>query len=269
MAGKRLTQIMGILNVTPDSFSDGGQFLSVQTAIEHAERMVYDGADIIDVGGASTRPGAAPVSLTQELDRVIPVIEAIHSRLSITISIDTTQPDVMTAAIAAGATMVNDVNALRNEGTIEVVKAAAVPVCLMHMQGTPMTMQQAPVYDDVVLAVKAFLQQRMDVCLASGIARENILIDPGFGFGKTLSHNIQLMQQLRSFLDLGVALLVGVSRKSMVGALLDDAPVDQRLYGSLALAVIAVWQGASIIRVHDVKATADALHVCDGIKFSK
>lgn len=258
-------QVMGILNVTPDSFSDGGMFLSVESAVAQARQMVEEGATIIDVGGESTRPGAAAVTLSQELDRVLPVITAIHRMLPVIISIDTSKPEVMRAAVAAGAGMINDVRALGESGALQVAAQCAVPVCLMHMQGEPRSMQAAPQYKDVVAEVKAFLVERIEVCVAAGIPRQRLIIDPGFGFGKALGHNLSLFNYLDTFQDLGLAVLVGASRKSMIGAALGH-PVKQRLPASIALAALAVWQGAKIIRVHDVQATADAVKMIWAVK---
>jgi len=252
--------VMGILNVTPDSFSDGGDFFSPEKALHHARQMVFEGAAIIDVGGESTRPGAVMISIDEELSRVIPVIERIRAELDTPISIDTSKPAVMCAAVQAGASMINDVRALQEEGALEAAVALQVPVCLMHMQGEPQTMQFAPKYADVVLEVKSFLQQRIDCCVAAGVARELLVIDPGFGFGKGGRDNQLLLQGLDGLLDLNLPLLVGVSRKSMIARML-DLPVDERLYGSLSLASIAVWQGASIIRAHDIAATLQAIRV--------
>lgn len=254
---------MGILNVTPDSFSDGGRFFSLPGAVEHAARMVAEGAAIIDIGGESTRPGAAQVSPAQELDRVIPVVEALRdARLDAVISVDTSKPEVMRAAIDAGAGMINDVYALRAPGAVEAMAAATqIPVCLMHMQGEPRTMQQQPRYANVVTEVLDFLQERIDVCTQGGIARERVLVDPGFGFGKNLEHNYSLLRHLHRLAALQAPLLVGISRKSMIGAIL-GVEVDERLYGSVAAAVIAAWQGAAILRVHDVRATVEALKIC-------
>lgn len=253
--------VMGILNITPDSFSDGGDFFSTEQAVDRARRMVEEGADLIDLGGESTRPGAAPVSAQEELDRVIPVIERINGELSVPVSVDTSKPEVMRAAVAAGAVLVNDVQALRTPGALDAVSSLGVPVCLMHMRGQPRTMQQAPHYEDVVAEVKAFLRERVAAATAAGIARKNILVDPGFGFGKTLQHNLQLLKRLEEFADMDLPLLVGISRKSMIGVILDGAPVDQRLYGSLAAGVMALDRGAAILRVHDVSATVDAIRV--------
>ena len=243
-------RIMGVLNITPDSFSDGGDFFSPDLAVERAQQMVEDGADIIDIGGESTRPGAAAVSLEEELRRVIPVIETLRSSLSVPISIDTRKPEVMRAAVTAGAGLINDVNALQDEGALEVAAALKVPVCLMHMQGNPETMQDAPAYRDVVGEVIDFLMARVDACLGVGIARARILLDPGFGFGKTVEHNLQLLRHLDRLVARGLPVMVGLSRKSLIGKLL-DLPIDQRLVPSITLAVLAVWQGGAIVRCHD------------------
>lgn len=253
-------QVMGVLNVTPDSFSDGGAFITAEAALAQARGMAAEGAAIIDVGGESTRPGARAVGVQEELERVIPVIERLAAELPLPISIDTSKPEVMRAAVAAGAGLINDVAALRHEGAIQAVAELGVPVCLMHMQGEPRTMQADPQYLDVVAEVLGFLQQRVTACRAAGIPKAAILVDPGFGFGKSLQHNLSLLKHLDAFARLEVPLLVGMSRKRMIGEVL-DAPVDQRLYGSLAVAVMAAWQGARIIRVHDVKATVDALRL--------
>lgn len=258
-------QVMGILNVTPDSFSDGGIFLSVESALTQARRMMDEGATIIDVGGESTRPGAGAVTSWQEMDRVLPVIAAIHRALPVIISIDTSKPDVMRAAIAAGASMINDVRALREEGALQTAVRCAVPVCLMHMQGEPRTMQHTPFYDDVVTEVKDFLVKRIAACVAAGIPREHVIIDPGFGFGKALGHNLNLFKHMHTFQTLDLPMLVGVSRKSMIGAVLDH-PIEQRLPASIALAALAVWQGAMIIRAHDVRATVDAVRMIWAVK---
>ncbi|SEA62897.1 dihydropteroate synthase [Alkalimonas amylolytica] len=255
-------KVMGILNVTPDSFSDGGQFERLDSALYQAEQMLQQGAAILDIGGESTRPGSEPVPLQQELDRVLPVIEAIRNRLDCVVSIDTSKAAVMSAAVQAGADMINDVYALRADGALAAAAAAGVPVCLMHMLGEPKTMQQQPEYRDVTAEVLDFMQQRVAACLGAGIAREQLLLDPGFGFGKTLAQNYQLLQQLEQWQAFQLPLLVGMSRKSMVGNLL-GLPVTERLAGSLACATIAAIKGAHIIRVHDVKATADVLAVLD------
>ena len=253
--------VMGILNTTPDSFSDGGRFYDASPAVDHALRMVDEGADIIDVGGESTRPGATAVAVDEELKRVIPVIESIRENSSVAISIDTSKTQVMQAAIAAGANMVNDVNALRAQGAVAVCAQLATPVCVMHMQGEPRTMQAHPQYGNVLDEVKGFLQQRIASCVQGGIEQHNIIIDPGFGFGKSLAHNLLLLKHLHEFSALGLPVLVGLSRKSMLGQML-DADVDQRLAGSIAAVVLAWTKGANIFRVHDVKPTVDALKVC-------
>jgi dihydropteroate synthase len=260
-------RVMGILNVTPDSFSDGGDFISPDSAILHAEQMLQDGAAIIDIGGESTRPGADAVSEQEELDRVIPVIEEIKKRLDVIVSIDSNKPMVMREAVAAGAGLINDVMALQAPGAIEAASKLNVPICLMHMQGEPRTMQQNPEYADVVTDVLSFFEQRIDECVAGGISKERLLLDPGFGFGKTLEHNLSLLKNLSEFQHVGLPLLIGISRKSMIGAILDSAPVDKRLYGSLAAAVLAVENGASIVRVHDVKPTADAIKVVAAVRY--
>lgn len=251
--------VMGILNVTPNSFSDGGRFADPGAALTQARRMVADGAAIIDVGGESTRPGAAPASLQEELDRVVPVIEAITRELDVLVSIDTMKPEVMRAAVAAGAGLINDVLALQAPGAIETAAASGAAVCLMHMQGTPRTMQQDPHYEDVLREVGDFLHERAGACRAAGIPADRIALDPGFGFGKTLDHNLQLLRGLGG-LGRGYPLLVGLSRKSMLGKL-TGRPVDQRLAGSIALAALAVAAGARIVRCHDVAETVDAVRV--------
>lgn len=269
LAGKTLDlsrpQVMGILNVTPDSFSDGGLFLAPAAAVERARQMVEEGAAIIDVGGESTRPDAAPVPVQEELRRVIPVIERICQEVPVPVSVDTSKAEVMRAAVAAGAAMINDVRALRLEGALDAAAEAGVPVCLMHMQGEPSTMQRRPHYEDVVEEVKAFLAQRAQACVQAGIPSRGILIDPGFGFGKTTRHNLLLLKHLSAFRALGRPLLVGVSRKSMIGAVL-GVPPEERMYGSVALAALAAWQGASIVRVHDVRATVEALRMCAAVR---
>ncbi len=257
--------VMGILNVTPDSFSDGGRFTDSALALAHVEQMVRDGVDIIDIGGESTRPGAVPVSETDEIERVIPLVEAIRSRFDVPISVDTSKPGVMRAAVAAGADMLNDVRALRDADALETVAELGVPVCLMHMQGEPRGMQQNPQYDDVTEDVLQFLRERINACQIAGIARDKLLVDPGFGFGKSLAQNLTLLKELDRFKSLGLPVLVGISRKSMIGAVLDQ-PVEERLFGSLAAASLALWQGASVIRVHDVAATKDVLRFCQAVK---
>ncbi len=261
----RPAAVMGILNVTPDSFSDGGTYERPEEALKGAREMADAGADLIDVGGESTRPGADEVSLGDELDRIIPVIQAVVSQIRVPVSIDTSKPDVMMAAVEAGAGMINDVQALRSSGAIEAAAACRVPVCLMHMQGRPRTMQVAPKYDDVVEDVYRFLSERIEAAVAGGMRETDLIIDPGFGFGKTLEQNLRLMKHLGRFRALGLPILVGVSRKSMIGQVL-DRPVDDRLYGSLALAALAVEAGASIIRVHDVGPTADVVRMLAAVR---
>jgi dihydropteroate synthase len=256
--------IMGILNVTPDSFSDGGQWSGKDAAIKHALTMQDEGADIIDVGGESTRPGAAAVPLQQELDRVIPVIEAIVPQLSIPVSIDTSKPEVMRLAVSAGAGMINDVNALRESGAAETAAELGVPVCLMHMLGDPRVMQDNPVYDDVAREVKQFLLARAKDCEEAGIANHNILLDPGFGFGKTLQQNLELFQALPDLVASGYPVLVGMSRKAMIGQLTGTEMPD-RIPGSITAATLAVGMGAAIVRVHDVAETRDALNVATAL----
>ncbi|MDX1433364.1 MAG: dihydropteroate synthase [Gammaproteobacteria bacterium] len=257
---------MGVINVTPDSFSDGGRHLVPAHALAAGERMLADGAHILDVGGESTRPGAEPVALAEELARVMPVIEALHEACpEALVSIDTSKPEVMRAAVAAGAGMINDVTALAAPGALETAAALGVPVCLMHMQGEPRTMQREPRYADVVAEVREFLLARARACLAAGIARERIVIDPGFGFGKTVAHNLTLLARLSELADTGYEVLVGLSRKSMIGTLL-GRPVDQRATASAALALLAVQQGASIVRVHDVAETADVLGLAQRVE---
>ncbi len=253
--------VMGILNVTPDSFSDGGKFASVDVAVARAREMIAEGAAIIDVGGESTRPGAAPVDGATEIDRIVPVISTLAREIHAPISVDTRKPEVMRAAIEAGAHLINDVNALRAPGAMDTVRTLDVPVCLMHMRGEPGTMQAEPTYREVVTEVLDFLRERVDACVAAGIARERMVIDPGFGFGKTVKHNLALLRDLQRFGELGLPLLVGLSRKSSIGKLLDGAPVDERLHGSIALTALAIERGASIIRTHDVRATLDAVKV--------
>ncbi len=250
--------VMGILNVTPDSFSDGGHFNQLERAMTHARQMVAEGATLIDIGGESTRPGAPDVSEQEELDRVLPVVERMVRELDVMISLDTSKAAVMREGCAAGAHLINDVRALLEPGALAAAAAADVPVCLMHMQGQPRTMQAEPHYDDLLGEVRAFFDERIAACLTAGIAREQLLLDPGYGFGKTLAHNYQLLAQQESLLDYQLPLLVGMSRKSMIGNLL-GRPVDERLAGSLACALIGMQRGARIIRVHDVRATMDAL----------
>lgn len=253
-------QVMGILNVTPDSFSDGGKHADVKQALEHALRMIDEGARFIDIGGESTRPGAPEVSLQEELDRTIPVIEAVAKNAQCVISIDTSKAEVMREAVKAGAGLINDVRALQEPGALIAASETGVPVCLMHMQGQPRTMQIHPTYQDVVEDVTQFLLERAEVCEKAGIAKEQILFDPGYGFGKSLEHNYALVKHLPKLMDLGYPVLVGMSRKSMIGNLL-NRKVDERLAGSISLATIVAQMGAQIIRVHDVKETADAVNI--------
>lgn len=257
--------IMGILNITPDSFSDGGQYNTLDAALHRAGNMLEAGASLLDVGGESTRPGAQAVSPQQELDRVAPLVEALVKNFDCIVSVDSSTPQVMTESAALGAGLLNDVRALQREGALEAAAQTGLPVCLMHMRGEPQTMQDAPHYDDVAAEVAAFLQQRVDACVVAGISRERIVLDPGFGFAKTLQHNLELFSRLPELHALNLPLLVGVSRKSMVGSVLDK-PVDQRLYGSLALAVMALERGGKIIRVHDVAQTMDALKMFEAVQ---
>ena len=259
--------VMGVLNVTPDSFSDGGKFVRLDAAVNHGLRMVEEGAAIIDVGGESTRPGAEGVDLHEELRRVIPVIARLRDRSSAVISVDTSKPEVMHAAAAAGAAMINDVRALREPGALEAAVSSGCAVCLMHMSGEPATMQDAPRYRDVVAEVRRFLQDRVEVCLGAGLPAERIVLDPGFCFGKTLEHNLELLRRLSELPVRGLPILAGLSRKSLVGAL-TGRPVGERLHGSVALAVIAALNGARILRVHDVAATVDALRVVEAVQRS-
>jgi len=253
--------VMGIVNVTPDSFSDGGRHDRRDAAVAHALKLVEQGADILDIGGESTRPGAAPVTVNDEQTRVVPVIEELAGKTDVPISIDTSKPDVMRAAAEAGACMINDVNGLRADGAVEAAAALGVVVCLMHMQGQPRTMQSDPRYDDVVLDVRNFLAERIEVCLAAGIDRRRLMVDPGFGFGKTLDHNLALLARLADFRELEVPVLAGLSRKSMLGTLTGRQQPDQRLAASLAAAMLAAQSGAAVIRVHDVAETVDVLRV--------
>ena len=258
-------QVMGVLNTTPDSFSDGGSYysggaLNLDIALQRAEQMVREGAAIIDIGGESTRPGAAPVTEQQELERVVPLVEAISANLDTVISVDTSTPAVMAGAAAAGAGLVNDVRALERPGALEAAAAAGLPVCLMHMQGQPQTMQKEPHYDDVVAEVGAYLLRRLHACEVAGIPRSQIIFDPGFGFGKTDGHNLALLRELRSLAPPDIPLLAGLSRKSMIGRLL-QREVEERLAGSLALALLAAQRGAKILRVHDVAETMDVLRL--------
>lgn len=260
--------VMGILNVTPDSFSDGGKHNALVDALTHTNEMVNAGATIIDVGGESTRPGADEVSLEEELERVIPVIDAIAQRFEVWISVDTSKADVIREAARVGAHIINDVRSLSEPGALEAAAVTGLPVCLMHMQGEPRTMQQAPVYENILSEVDTYFAQQIARCEAAGIKKERLILDPGFGFGKNLSHNYELLAHLGDFHHFGLPLLVGMSRKSMIGQLLNVGP-SQRLTGSLSCAVIAAMQGAQIIRAHDVKETAEAMRVVEATRRAK
>ncbi|WP_174566738.1 dihydropteroate synthase [Rhodanobacter sp. C03] len=258
-------RVVGILNLTPDSFSDGGAHASVKAALAHGLRMVEEGADMLDVGGESTRPGAADVSVEEELRRVLPVIEQLIARTTLPIAIDTSKPEVMRAAVAAGAGMINDVYALRRDGAMDAVAELGVPVCLMHMQGEPRSMQADPHYDDVVGEVHRFLTDRLFACELAGIDRRKVMVDVGFGFGKTLEHNLALLCALERFANLGSGVYVGLSRKSMIGTLTGRKDPVERAAGSAAAALIAIQRGARMVRVHDVAATVDALAVWQSV----
>ena len=267
-AGKILSfdiaRVMGIVNVTPDSFSDGGKHGASDAAIAYALGLVEEGADLLDIGGESTRPGATEISEAEELKRVIPVIEALAKQINIPIAIDTSKPAVMRAAVQAGASIINDVFALRRDNALDVAAELNVPVILMHMQGEPGSMQSAPHYNDAVAEVHSFLTQRIFACEMAGISKKNIVIDPGFGFGKSLEHNLALLAQLQRFVELGVPVLAGLSRKSFIGSL-SGRDVNDRVHGSVAAALIAAQNGAKIIRVHDVAATVDALKIWNAV----
>ena len=256
--------VMGILNVTPDSFSDGGRYVRLDQALRHVQQMLEEGATLIDVGGESTRPGANPVSVSQELDRVLPVVEAISQRFDTIISVDTSTPQVMRESASAGAGMINDVRALQRDGALMAAAQTGLPVCLMHMQGEPQHMQQTPQYASVIDEVSAFLVERVSACTQAGIPANRLLLDPGFGFGKTLEHNLQLFAGIESLRPAGIHFLVGVSRKSMIGQLLGRS-VDQRLAGGLALAALAVRSGARIIRAHDIAQTVDVVRMTEAV----
>ncbi len=257
--------IMGVLNITPDSFSDGGKYVNTDDAIISAQRMIDEGADIIDIGGESTRPGAKAVSTVDEINRVIPVIEALYHSTDTSISIDTSKPEVMKLAVKAGANMINDVCALSADGALETAAMLNVDVCLMHMQGSPRTMQKNPIYNNVIDDIKDFFSQRIQACVDAGIAEDKIILDPGFGFGKTLDHNLEILKRFNEFKSFGLPLLAGLSRKSMIGALLNDRNVDGRVVGSVTGAIIATQNGADIVRVHDVLETKDALTILGGV----
>ena len=258
-------RVMGIVNATPDSFSDGGEHATVEAAIAHGLQLAEEGADILDIGGESTRPGAQDVPVDEELRRVIPVIEALAKQTSLPISVDTSKPEVMRAAVAAGAGLINDVYALRREGALEAAAALGVPVVLMHMLGEPRSMQEAPRYDDVVADVHRFLAERIFAAEMAGIAKKKIVVDPGFGFGKTIAHNLALLAQLQRFTELGVPVLAGLSRKKTIGELTGRSDPHDRIHGSLAAHLIAAQRGAMLLRVHDVAATIDALKVWNAV----
>jgi dihydropteroate synthase len=257
-------RLMGIVNVTPDSFSDGGRYLRADAAVAHARAMADEGADILDIGGESTRPGAQPVSVAQELDRILPVLEGLRG-LGRPLSIDTYKPAVMRAALGAGASMINDINALQGDGALDVVQASDCAVCLMHKQGSPQTMQQDPHYDDVVGEVREFLAGRLAACEATGVARSRIVVDPGFGFGKRSVHNLELLRNLRTLAGLGVPVLAGLSRKSTLGKITNQ-PVEQRTVASVMAALLAVQRGAAIVRVHDVAQTREGLRILGAVE---
>jgi len=257
--------VMGIVNVTPDSFSDGGRFFSAERAIEHALAMVEAGAGIVDVGGESTRPGAAAVSESDEIRRVVPVVAALAARTGVPISVDTSKSGVIREAVLAGATMINDVRALRDEGSLQAAAASSAAICLMHMQGEPRTMQADPKYDDVVATVRGFLQSRIEACVGAGISRDRLVIDPGIGFGKLTAHNVALLAALPELAALRLPLMIGVSRKSLFGELL-GRPLGQRLAGGVAVATAAVLAGANIVRTHDVAETVDAVRVAGALQ---
>jgi dihydropteroate synthase len=260
--------VMGVLNVTPDSFSDGGRFLDPAAAVEHALQMVDEGAAIVDIGGESTRPGAVAVPLQVELQRVLPVVERLVDRLTVPVSVDTSKPEVMRAAIAAGAAVINDVNSLRAPGALEAVAGSRAAACLMHMQGDPRTMQQGPAYGDVAREVCDFLRGRAAACMAAGFSRDRLLLDPGFGFGKTLAHNLALLAQLELLVAEGLPVLVGLSRKSLIGQI-TGRPPEQRLPGGVALAALAVMAGAHMVRTHDVAPTVDAIKIAAALRAAR
>ncbi|MBG3080803.1 dihydropteroate synthase [Proteus mirabilis] len=253
-------QVMGILNVTPDSFSDGGTHNSLNDAVNHAAKLIAEGASIIDIGGESTRPGANDVSIDEELQRVVPVVEAIRQRFDVWISVDTSKAQVITESANVGASIINDIRSLQEPGALEAAAKTGLPVCIMHMQGDPKTMQQSPHYENVMIDVDCFLRENIQRCVDAGIEKNQIILDPGFGFGKNLAHNYQLLAHLSELHHFGLPILAGMSRKSMVGQLL-NVPPQERVAGSVACAVIAAMQGAQIIRVHDVKETVDAMKV--------
>lgn len=261
-------QVMGILNVTPDSFSDGGHHNNLDKALQHAQLMLSAGATLIDIGGESTRPGAAEVSEQEELDRVVPVVEALAKRFDVWLSVDTSKAAVITESAGVGAHLINDIRSLQESGALDAAAKTGLPVCLMHMQGQPQSMQQSPHYDDLMADVNQFFEHHIERCVAAGIAKSKLLLDPGFGFGKNLAHNYQLLAHLAELNHFGLPLLVGMSRKSMVGQLL-NVPPQQRVIGSVACAVIAAMQGAQIVRVHDVKETVEAMRIVEATLSAK
>jgi dihydropteroate synthase len=261
-------KVMGVLNITPDSFSDGGFYFSPEKATEQVASLIEEGVDIIDIGGESTRPGAVAVTLDEELSRVVPVIEAIRSRFDVDVSIDTSKAGVMTAAVQAGATMINDVFALRKEGALEAAAKAGVKICLMHMQGEPETMQEAPRYSNLLEEINDFFKVRVEMCQSAGIDKSQLILDPGIGFGKTHPQNLQILANLERLKRFELPLLLGISRKSVIGNIV-DRPVNQRMIGSVAVATLAAWQGVSIIRVHDVRETVEALAVCSALQMER
>ncbi|WP_145508482.1 dihydropteroate synthase [Yersinia alsatica] len=261
-------QVMGILNVTPDSFSDGGHHNNLDKALQHAQLMLSAGATLIDIGGESTRPGAAEVSEQEELDRVVPVVEALAKRFDVWLSVDTSKAAVITESAGVGAHLINDIRSLQEPGALEAAAKTGLPVCLMHMQGQPQSMQQSPHYDDLMADVNQFFEHHIERCVAAGIAKSKLLLDPGFGFGKNLAHNYQLLAHLAELHHFGLPLLVGMSRKSMVGQML-NVPPQQRVIGSVACAVIAAMQGAQIVRVHDVKETVEAMRIVEATLSAK
>lgn len=257
--------IMGVLNITPDSFSDGGQYLTIDKAISRAQLMIDQGADMIDIGGESSRPDASQVSIDEEAGRVIPVIEALSKLINVPISIDTSKAKIMQLAIEAGASMINDVRALHSKSSLEIVASTAKDVCLMHMQGDPKTMQNNPIYTDVIDEIKHFFEQRIEACINAGISQNKIILDPGFGFGKTLNHNLEILRRLDEFKSFGLRILVGISRKSMIGSMLNNRNTDGRTIGSVTTAIIAFQNGANIVRVHDILETKDAFKVLQSV----
>ncbi len=257
--------IMGVLNITPDSFSDGGQYLTIDKAISRAQLMIDQGADMIDIGGESSRPDASQVSIDEEAGRVIPVIEALSKLINVPISIDTSKAKIMQLAIEAGASMINDVRALHSKSSLEIVASTAKDVCLMHMQGDPKTMQNNPIYTDVIDEIKHFFEQRIEACINAGISQNKIILDPGFGFGKTLNHNLEILRRLDEFKSFGLRILVGISRKSMIGSMLNNRNTDGRTIGSVTAAIIAFQNGANIVRVHDILETKDAFKVLQSV----